>query len=83
MTVEQRIREIARTRGRVAQAASLPLDANLGDHGLTSHSAVSLMLELEDAFDVEFPDSMMTPQVFASLGSLAEAIQTLRGPVAP
>src|SRR4051812_30260662 len=32
--------------------------------GMTSHSSVNLMLALEDAFDVEFPDSMLKRSVF-------------------
>ena len=44
---------------------------------MTSHASVNLMLGLEAAFDVEFPDSMLKRSVFQSVASIAEALQTL------
>jgi acyl carrier protein len=35
------------------------------------------MLGLEEAFDVEFPDSMLTRKTFASLKAIAEAVDQL------
>jgi acyl carrier protein len=35
------------------------------------------MLALENHFDVEFPDSMLTRKTFASLESIAEAVAEL------
>ncbi|MGD0196632.1 MAG: acyl carrier protein [Solirubrobacteraceae bacterium] len=46
--------------------------------GMTSHASVNLMLALEDAFDLEFPDSMLRRGVFTSVDSIAEAIGTLQ-----
>ncbi len=77
-------REVIR---RVVQtAARLPVDiATVDDEddlylvGLTSHASVSLMLALEDAFDLELPDEMLTRDVFRSVSSMNAAISTLRG----
>jgi acyl carrier protein len=44
---------------------------------MTSHASVNLMLALEAAFDVEFPDSMLKRSVFQSVASITEALQTL------
>jgi len=72
-------------RALIAEHARLPVDvARLDDHsdlyeaGLTSLSTVNLMLALEEAFEVEFPDRMLGRKTFASIRSLSEAIAQLR-----
>jgi len=72
-------------RALIAEHARLPVDvARLDDHSdlyeavLTSLSTVSLMLALEEAFEVEFPDRMLGRKTFASIRSLSEAIAQLR-----
>ncbi len=52
-------------------------DADLFAAGMTSHASVNLMLALEDAFDLEFPDRMLTRGVFASVSAIATAITEL------
>ena len=47
--------------------------------GMTSHASVNVMLGLEDAFDVEFPDRMLKREVFVSIAALSRAIDELRG----
>ncbi len=54
-------------------------DADLFASGMTSHASVNLMLALEDAFDLEFPDRMLTRAVFESIGSISAAIEELSG----
>ena len=41
---------------------------------MTSHASVNLMLALEAAFDVEFPDAMLKRSVFQSVASITEAL---------
>ncbi len=48
--------------------------ADLYDAGMTSHASVNLMLALEDEFDVEFPDELLTRSVFSSIESIKSAI---------
>ena len=63
------IREIIEAHGRLpVDVQSLPDDANLYQAGMTSHASVNLMLALEDRFDVEFPDEMLTRTAFESVG---------------
>jgi acyl carrier protein len=72
------IRRVIAEHGRLqADIASLPDDADLFAAGMTSHASVNLMLGLEDAFDLEFPDSMLRRDVFASVDSIATAIESL------
>ena len=51
--------------------------ASLFDLGLDSMGTVQLLLELEEAFGVTFPDEALTPEVFASPASLWEVIRGL------
>ncbi len=44
---------------------------------MTSHASVNVMLGLEDAFDVEFPDRMLRRDVFESIASIEAALSEL------
>ncbi|MEY2452333.1 MAG: hypothetical protein QOD92_1907 [Acidimicrobiaceae bacterium] len=72
------IRRIVGTEGRLAvDVATVEDDANLYDLGLTSHASVNLMLALEDAFDIEFPDEMLRKQTFESVTAIRAALEEL------
>lgn len=74
------VREIVAQHGRLGVPVSeLADDGDLYSAGLTSLATVGLMLALEDAFDIEFPDSMLSRKTFASIASLAAAVQALTG----
>lgn len=55
-------------------AASLSPEADLYDAGLTSFASVQLMLGLEEAFDIEFPESMLNRKTFSSIAAIDRAI---------
>jgi acyl carrier protein len=77
------IRQILRDHGRLAvDVDSLDPTDDLYQAGMTSHASVNVMLGLEDAFDVEFPDSMLTRSVFESISSIEAAVSELRAGVA-
>jgi acyl carrier protein len=61
---------------------SLPDDADLFVAGLSSHASVNVMLALENAFDIEFPDEMLTRNTFASIASIRTALEQLQGEAA-
>jgi acyl carrier protein len=72
------IRQILAQHGRLARDARvLEHDSNLHDAGLTSLATVSVMLALEDHFNVEFPESMLSRRTFENLDSIAEALTKL------
>jgi acyl carrier protein len=72
------IREILAAHGRLSvDAGSLGDDSDLYFAGLTSLATVNVMLALENHFDIEFPDSMLSRKTFASLESIAEAVAEL------
>jgi acyl carrier protein len=57
--------------------ATLDDDADLFQAGMTSHASVNVMLGLEAAFDVEFPDAMLKRSVFQSVSAIATALESL------
>jgi acyl carrier protein len=77
----EEIRQIISDHGRLPiEASELAADDDLYEAGMTSHASVNVMLALEDHFDVEFPDHMLTPSVFGSIASIEAAITELRPP---
>ena len=74
------IRAILREHGRLAvDASSLAEDSNLYDAGLTSHASVTLMLALEERFDIEFPERMLRRGAFASIAAIRSGVGELIG----
>ena len=74
----EQVRELlARTSNVPFNVASLSADANLYDAGLTSFASVQLMLAIEQEFDIEFPETMLTRRTFASITNIAEAVSSL------
>jgi acyl carrier protein len=76
----EKVREILLQHGRLGTAVGeLKDDADLYDAGLTSLATVGVMLALEDAFDIEFPDAVLTRRTFGSISSLASVVEGLAG----
>ena len=55
----------------------LPTDADLYAAGMSSHASISVMLALEERFDVEFPDRMLRRNVFQSIDAIRSALDEL------
>ena len=73
-----KIRSILKAHGRLSQnAETLAVDADLYQAGMTSHASVNVMLALEGAFDIEFPDAMLRRSVFGSVGAIRAAVEQL------
>lgn len=61
---------------------AIPLDSlgdtdDLYDAGMTSFGSVTLMLALEETFDVEFPERMLQRRTFATIAAIDAAIAEL------
>jgi len=70
---------LART-GRLAVDVNLLADdQDLYSAGLTSFATVQLMLALEEAFDVEFPERMLNRRTFASIGAIEACVSEISG----
>jgi acyl carrier protein len=75
---EAQIRAVLRDYGRLnVDAGALDTGADLYQSGMTSHASVNVMLALEGAFDVEFPDHMLKRNVFNSIQSIRCALDEL------
>jgi acyl carrier protein len=80
VTVE-RIRAIVSRHGRLTNEMHTLADTDdLYRAGLTSHASVSLMLALEDEFDLEFDEAHLTRTTFASVSAIHRALTELSGP---
>jgi acyl carrier protein len=73
------IRRVLKEHARLpVEIDSIDDQADLFQAGMSSHASVNVMLALEDAFDVEFPDSMLKRSVFESVAGIAAAVRELR-----
>jgi acyl carrier protein len=77
--VTEEIRQIIADHARLSiDVAGLTPDTDLYQAGMTSHASVNVMLALEDHFDIEFPDRMLTRGVFESISAIAAALVELQ-----
>jgi acyl carrier protein len=77
--LDRDIRAILREYARLGvDVDDLDADADLFATGMTSFASVNVMLALEEAFDFEFPDSMLNRGVFVSIASIRQALLDLR-----
>jgi acyl carrier protein len=82
-TVSDRIRAILAAHARLAADVSLLADdSNLYDAGLSSHASVTVMLALEEHFNIEFPERMLRRGAFASIAAIRSGLEELRGAAA-
>ena len=51
---------------------------DLYELGMTSFASVQLMLALEEAFDIEFPERMLNRRSFATMDAIGACISELR-----
>ncbi|MBB4105824.1 acyl carrier protein [Allorhizobium borbori] len=56
---------------------SLADDADLYAAGLSSFASVQLMLGIEEAFDIEFPDNLLNRKSFASIAAIEKTVATI------
>ncbi|PLP97056.1 acyl carrier protein [Cupriavidus pauculus] len=74
-TIRNILGEVARLDVPLATLAD---NDDLYAAGLSSLATVHVMLALENAFDIEIPDQMLTRQLFRSVDSLAAAVEIIR-----
>lgn len=77
--MKAKIREILAKHGRLPVAIETLGDTDdLHAAGLTSFASVGLMMALEEAFDIEYPDRMMNRRNFASVAAIEGALEQIR-----
>ena len=78
-----KIRQAITDHARLSVSVETLADEDdLYNAGMTSHASVNLMLALEDAFDIEFPDRMLKRSVFESIAAIRTALDELQAEVA-
>ncbi len=77
--MKDKIRAILSAEGKLAvDVATFSDEDDLYAAGLTSFGSVQLMLALEDGFDVEFSEKMLSRRTFQSISSIAVALTELQ-----
>ena len=77
--MKDRIQKIIKQNaGLGAACESLDDSTDLYQAGMTSYASVALMIALENEFDVESPDGMLSRSVFESVDTIANAIESLQ-----
>ena len=78
--IDEQIRAVLQAHARLNKDASaLGENEDLYQAGMTSHASVNVMLGLEGAFDIEFPDHMLKRQVFGSVAAIRASVLELTG----
>jgi acyl carrier protein len=73
--MNETIRELlARVGGLPVAITEIADDADLYAAGLSSFASVQLMLGIEEAFDLEFPDSLLNRKSFASIAAIEQTL---------
>jgi acyl carrier protein len=76
--MQDQIRDVLAAHGRMAvNPREVDDQADLYELGLTSHASVDVMLALEDAFDIEFPEEVLKKSTFASIHNIAQVVEGL------
>ncbi len=76
--IETKIRSVLLDHARLmGDPMAIASESDLYQAGMTSLSSVNVMLALEDAFNVEFPDHMLNKKVFGSIAAIHEALLEL------
>lgn len=81
MMSDQEIRVILARHGTLARTIDrLSDDDCLFDNGLDSFGAVQVMMDLEDHFDIEFPELLLTRESFSTVRAIRDLVsgQVLR-----
>ncbi len=73
------IRAILASSGRLAvPVGTLDDDADLFAAGLDSLAIVNVLMSIEEMFDIEFPEHLLSRKSFSSIGNLSRAVAELR-----
>lgn len=76
--LKTKIRQLLAKHGQLPLAIdSIGNTDDLYAAGLKSFAVVQVMLALEGAFDIEFPDKMLVRRTFSSLGHIEQSVAEL------
>jgi len=77
-TMQDEIREILAQSGRLAvPVESLEDEADLFAAGLDSLAIVNVLMSIEERFDIELPDELLSRRSFSSISTLKRVVSDL------
>jgi len=65
---------LAKLGGLPVAVSDIGDDADLYAAGLSSFASVQLMLGIEEAFDIEFPDNLLNRKSFSSISAIEKTV---------
>ncbi|NKN39731.1 acyl carrier protein [Agrobacterium sp. a22-2] len=76
--MNEKIRNLLTKLGGLPVAANeIAHDADLYAIGLSSFASVQLMLGIEEAFDIEFPDHLLNRKSFVSIDAIERTVSLI------
>ena len=76
--IDEEVRRVVASHGRLSvDVTSVGAQDNLFRLGMTSHATLNVMLALEEAFDIEFPEELLEGPIFESISAIETAISGL------
>lgn len=77
MASAQEIRTILARHGKLASTIDhLAEDDCLFDNGLDSFGAVQVMMDLEEHFEIEFPEHLLSREVFSTVRNIRDFVSS-------
>jgi len=78
--IEEQIRQVLTESGRLAAPTdNLDSEADLFTVGLDSLAIVNVLMSLEERFDIELPDELLSRRSFSNIATIEEIITKLVG----
>lgn len=76
--MQDQIKQILTQNGRLAvPVENLADDADLFAAGLNSLAIVNVLMSIEEEFDIELPDELLSRRTFASIASITRVVAEL------
>jgi acyl carrier protein len=76
--IDEKVRAVVGSYGGLSVAVDdVDPEDNLYELGMTSAATLNVMLALEEAFDIEFPEELLEREIFGSLSTMDTAISGL------
>ncbi|MGL5346352.1 MAG: phosphopantetheine-binding protein [Peptostreptococcaceae bacterium] len=55
--------------------SQLDFSISLNEIGLNSFNAIQILVDLEETFEIEFPDEKVVPEMFETIGSIFHTLE--------
>jgi acyl carrier protein len=75
--MNEKIRELVMAHAGLPAGSEIADETDLYRAGMKSFASVQLMLALEEAFDIELPEELLTRATFRSISAITAAVASL------